>query len=295
MSTHKYTILLVDDEEDILLNLYERLKSNANFRIFTAKSGAEAYAKVKSMNIDLLITDYKMPSMNGVQLVELISASKYFQKLPVIFMSAWIEEAKSSALKDRPFTEFISKPFNLNDLETMAINLINKRTKTSVKIEADAKVMNAFIDASKNTLTTMAKLVKCQHNAPFILQPGQDLKTDVSGIIQMISAKFNGSLIISFPSDTLLQVAGRMLDSKYDKMNDEIAEAAGELLNIIWGQTRRILEYEKYDMKSAFPSVVTGAHHRIEQYEQVPTMVIPFTTECGDFYILFSLMPTQPK
>ncbi len=59
-------ILIVDDEENIL-NVLKRLFRRENYQIFTAKSGEEGLKILDEHEVDLIISDLKMPSMNGVE------------------------------------------------------------------------------------------------------------------------------------------------------------------------------------------------------------------------------------
>jgi len=70
-----YKILVVDDEEDVLDSLVLTLKNdrNINCKISTAINGEEALAKMFNQEYDLILADYKMPGMNGVELLSKVS------------------------------------------------------------------------------------------------------------------------------------------------------------------------------------------------------------------------------
>ena len=60
----KSSIMIVDDEPDILLILGEYL-SNEGFNVLTAKDGKQAIEKVREYTVDLVLLDIAMPEMNG--------------------------------------------------------------------------------------------------------------------------------------------------------------------------------------------------------------------------------------
>ena len=63
-----WIILLVDDEPDILLSLKEILELTINgTKVLTSPSGAEALKLVASTNVDLVVSDFKMPGMDGIE------------------------------------------------------------------------------------------------------------------------------------------------------------------------------------------------------------------------------------
>lgn len=59
-------VLLVDDEQLVLSSL-RRLLARAGFDVRTASSGAEALATLETTEVDLIVSDYKMPGMNGIE------------------------------------------------------------------------------------------------------------------------------------------------------------------------------------------------------------------------------------
>ena len=68
-------------------------------------------------------------------------------------------------------------------------------------------------------------------------------------------------------------------------LNEEIADAVGELTNMISGQARRELDEIGKVFKAAIPSVVTGKRHTIRHYGNGPKIAIPFQTDGGEFTI----------
>jgi len=81
---HRFTILLVDDDKSVL-QLLERLLSNQNFVIKTETEGQRALDLIASSDIDLLIVDYKMPTMDGFTLLK--QARSLVPELQTIMLS----------------------------------------------------------------------------------------------------------------------------------------------------------------------------------------------------------------
>src|SRR5690606_35519104 len=63
-----HRILIVDDEEYVVFTLKEGLQKLPNCEVYTASRGSEALEHFKKQPFDLLITDYKMPGMDGITL-----------------------------------------------------------------------------------------------------------------------------------------------------------------------------------------------------------------------------------
>ncbi len=80
------TILIVDDEKNYLVIL-EELLSDDGYQVLTADQGQRALDISRSHDLDLLITDMKMPGMDGMALLEQVHAHN--PELPVVMMTAF--------------------------------------------------------------------------------------------------------------------------------------------------------------------------------------------------------------
>ncbi len=107
-------ILIVDDE-DGMRRLLGRVLSRQGYETSTVASGAEALRMVASERFDLVVTDIKMPEMDGLQLLEELKA--YEPSLPIIVMTAYgtIENAVQ-ALRFGAY-DYIAKPFETDEIK----------------------------------------------------------------------------------------------------------------------------------------------------------------------------------
>lgn len=80
------TILVIDDEELIRNGLADALKS-AGFSVETASNGKEGLKKAIARQVDLVVTDIRMPEMDGLKMVEELRKDDKGKKLPVIILS----------------------------------------------------------------------------------------------------------------------------------------------------------------------------------------------------------------
>ena len=138
------TILVAEDHPDLLE--YIRKTLSQNYNVLTARNGAEAYEMVKSQsNIDLIITDLKMPEMTGMELCRNIKHNPTFSHILVVILSANLTpEIKIESLKGGA-DAIIEKPFSMDFLSSRVENLINARRilierYSGNSIESDNKV-----------------------------------------------------------------------------------------------------------------------------------------------------------
>ena len=104
-------ILIVDDEIDIRTILFEMLQLEGFENIERAKDGIDAYSKIKAEKFDLIISDIKMPNMNGVELFD--EVHQHVGIIPFLFITAFTDmlDLETCAIKGPVST--ISKPFSL--------------------------------------------------------------------------------------------------------------------------------------------------------------------------------------
>ena len=115
----KSKILFVDDEEQILKS-YKRILRKSPWEIFTASNGKTALKILEKENIDLLITDIKMPTMHGIELINRVREKD--KEIPVIVCSAYKGLKGDQELRFHKIATFIDKPIDVDVL----INKINE-------------------------------------------------------------------------------------------------------------------------------------------------------------------------
>ena len=122
MRPSKYTILVVDDEER-LRNLIVTFLSKLGHSCVTAIDGVDALDKMNGSKIDAVITDMKMPNMDGITLAAKISIQH--PELPVMIMTAFEEKYAAGVAITVGARDFIKKPFSFNEFSIRLHKMIN--------------------------------------------------------------------------------------------------------------------------------------------------------------------------
>ncbi len=112
-------VLIVDDEPELLLSIQTGFEGNERFQILTAPNGREALEILDSNKMDLVVTDLRMPEMDGVEL--LATMSELFPAVPSIVMSAFGTPVLEQQLKKAGTLAVLDKPLDIDALEK-AIN-----------------------------------------------------------------------------------------------------------------------------------------------------------------------------
>ena len=146
----------------------------------------------------------------------------------------------------------------------------------------DVKLINPFINATITVLETMA-FMSINADKPY-LKNNNVAVGDVSGVLGLTGVA-NGTISVTFEEKCILAIVSNMFGETMTELNNEIADAVGELTNMISGQARRELEEMGKIFKAAIPSVITGRNHSIIHYTDGPKIAIPFGTDNGNFTI----------
>src|SRR3954466_14633562 len=109
------TILAVDDEAHILHVVSLKLK-NAGFTVLTARDAEEALEVAATAPVDLLITDFQMPGMSGLDLARKLHAEPGKRHLPAMLLTAHGLALEQVELAHAGITVCLSKPFSPRDL-----------------------------------------------------------------------------------------------------------------------------------------------------------------------------------
>ena len=119
----KKTILLVDDFENTLYVTGLTIE-RAGYNILKATSGKEALSHLNGQPIDLIITDYNMPGMNGLEFIEFAKQKTQYANIPVFILSTEIKRSIKQKAFDIGVTAWIAKPFMIDQLKKQIAKIL---------------------------------------------------------------------------------------------------------------------------------------------------------------------------
>ncbi len=124
----KQLILVVDDSEDIRKYICDQLSSE--YQMIDAQDGLVGFDMAKRYIPDLVISDILMPGMDGLDLCKELKHALITRHIPVLLLTACIEDEQRLAGYENGADGYITKPFNIKMLKTRARNLIENRALT---------------------------------------------------------------------------------------------------------------------------------------------------------------------
>ncbi|MEJ2429516.1 MAG: diguanylate cyclase [Deltaproteobacteria bacterium] len=119
-------ILAVDDDPEIRDILHEILTHLGHTSV-TAVDGLDALEKLSEHHFDMVITDLRMPRMDGIELIKRIKAG--FDDVDVIALTVYGTEYNYTEVIGVGASDFIDKPFNVNELEAKINRIIRERSQ----------------------------------------------------------------------------------------------------------------------------------------------------------------------
>ncbi len=150
--------------------------------------------------------------------------------------------------------------------------------------QMDTSFFKPFIEGALNTLKVQCSL-PATYDAPFIKGAKPQPEFAIAGVIGLTSAKFTGTIILCFPEGTFLSMMERMLGEPFKEITTDLQDGVAELLNIIFGHAKVILNSQGHTIQKAIPSVVRGTNIHTTTMSKSKTFVLPFKTEVGEFQI----------
>lgn len=138
----RYKLLVVDDQPINIQVLYQTF--SADYDVCMATNGKQALKVCAEQNPDLILLDIEMPDMNGFDVCQLLKADPATQNIPVIFVTAHVDEASETHGLDVGAVDYIYKPINPN--------IVRARVKTHITLKAQADLLRdwVYIDGLTN-------------------------------------------------------------------------------------------------------------------------------------------------
>ncbi len=137
-------VLIVEDNHDMrkyLVSIFEEF-----FNVATARNGKEALRSLETQKVNLIISDLMMPEMNGSELLIELKKDNRYRHIPVIMLTAKLDEhQKLDALK-LGVDDYLTKPFNADEVLARANNLIRNQIQRSEYIDQNQSSETISID-----------------------------------------------------------------------------------------------------------------------------------------------------
>lgn len=130
MAEQAETIVIVDDEEMVLTSLNAYLTLETDYEVETFSSAKEALVYVQNNTIDLVISDYLMPEMDGISFLGKVKAMQ--PDAPRIILTGYADKENAiKGINEVGLYQYIEKPWDNDDLRLIIRNALEKKQLVS--------------------------------------------------------------------------------------------------------------------------------------------------------------------
>ena len=279
--SRKY-LLIVEPDEELRNHLKVELEDLTQMVVVVAADGVQAYQKTRNQKFDVVLTESVVPKISGAQLINAFRETGPNSLTPILLYTDKLEEAKNQT-RGVKMLEYLQKPqdYKIISDKIMELSALDPNKK---KFKLDVDFINPFIDSSMKTLNGLCGASNIQAQKPYLLGD-EKLEVDISGTLAISSPYFKGSIAITFDNDVYKTVVSKMLEENVGDIDINNQDGAAEIINIIFGQTKAVLNQRGYSLDRAIPSVLRGRGHKIYPNSKIPVLLVPFRSELGNFWM----------
>lgn len=144
-ATGNETIVLVDDEEMVLTSLSSFLMLETDYNVETFLSPGEALAYIEHNEVDLVLSDYLMPEMDGITFLGRVRELK--PEVPRIILTGYADKENAiKAINEVGLFQYIEKPWDNADLQIIIRNGLDKQRLMKDLQEKISQINRAYSD-----------------------------------------------------------------------------------------------------------------------------------------------------
>ncbi|OFZ52061.1 MAG: hypothetical protein A2381_06010 [Bdellovibrionales bacterium RIFOXYB1_FULL_37_110] len=305
MLSREINILVVDDVKAMRKYIIRKLKVLGFQNFDEAENGEEAWGKINTGKIHLVLSDVNMPIMNGIDCLKTVRNSASHRDIPFILITAEMEEKTKRQAEEAKATAYLVKPFNDEDLayELEKIGagathitegmLVNKhKEKHEMKKVGDEAFLDTILEGVEDVLSDQCgvtlKVGMTQRVAPGKAW-GVQSDAQISSVSYLISDQKEFSIIIYFDEKVYLAYASRMFGKQFEHINEAGDDLAGEWLSIALGSIKKVCNDDLgWSFSNMIPTTIKGKQLIIGSQEK-SIVVCPFESSIGTFHLILSM------
>lgn len=226
--TEKSSILVVDDNSDNIRVLGTILRQH-NYRVVIAQNGLQALKTLDVTKVDLVLLDIMMPGIDGFETCRRIKENVDWQTIPIIFLTAKVEESEIVKGLELGAVDYITKPFNTQ--------VLLARVKTHVQLHQYYQLLRA--QACLDGLTQIANRLKFE--TVLVNEWHRALRTEGYLAVLMIDIDYFKALNDTYGhliGDQVLKQVALTIDKVVKRASDFVARYGGEEFVVILPNTQ---------------------------------------------------------
>ena len=196
----KPKVLIVDDEEDVVAALQFRL-ATAGYEVLAASHGAEALEVLKRETVDLVLADFMMPGINGLELTRLVKANPNWFEMQIVLFSCNSEPEFRKRALELGAVDYLPKTGGANSIVARVYEILSPEAKEPSPLAGDPlsertlgeSALGEQLRALSRSLADMLHLAQTDKDIPEITQDVLDsanrIAEDISRLVRSVEEK----------------------------------------------------------------------------------------------------------
>jgi putative nucleotidyltransferase with HDIG domain len=274
VSDSAINILVVDDDQDIR-EIIQRTIEFAGFHCLTATNGREALEILETSAVAVVLTDIKMPDLNGIELTKMI---KERHRLDVIVMTGYAEGVQYEQVIEAGASDFVKKPISPKEIiirlkrVIRERHLLAERNKAHSELKKSLEKLGLALDQTVNALASTVEMKdpytsghqrRVTQIACAVAEEMGLTHTQVDGI--RIAGLLHDIGKISVPSE-ILSKPGKLTAAEFNLLKDHPRMGHDILKGIEfpWPISNIVIQHHEHIDGSGYPSGLTGSELLLE-------------------------------
>ncbi len=210
--------VLVVDDDPVVGRSYDRVLSNKGYAVIEAHNADEALEKMRNEEYDLVVTDIRMPGMDGLELAETVKARRPWT--PVVIVTGYGSAADEARAKAAGVKAFLHKPLSPEMIEGSAAEALHRTEGTSAPVAAE------WLDPASASVAAMVEAASIEPAAEAV-----GAESRLKNIALFMAAPFIGLVYAVFLPFVGLGMLAWM-GAKALAKNGSLSRAGGALVSV---------------------------------------------------------------
>lgn len=232
----KPVVLLVEENPD--MRKFTRSVLETDFDVASARSADEAYERLRTLVPAAIVTDATMPRKDGTQLVEAVRANRAFEGVPIVVLSARVDDAFRVEVLEKGASDYVAKPFTPAELRARVQNLVAMAQAREVlrrELQSEKGNVAVLVDELARKTHDLIVSLDSARRAREEAERASRIKTN---FLDLLSHEIRTPLTsLQFDFELLRRASGDAV--RRDKILDRVGRSIGRLTDQMAG----VLEY----------------------------------------------------
>jgi signal transduction histidine kinase len=296
-------ILVVDDEKEIRDFLYKALIRFGGFSVDLAESGEEALQKIEKESFDLVLTDLKMPKMDGLQLMAEIAKSKP-EILTIMMTGHGTIDSALEAMR-RGASDYLMKPLNLDELVIRLRKVLNEKQRfvsmkdyayelerANKELKRIDEIKSEFVSVASHELRTPLAAIK---NAVQLILNGKTGEINANQTKFLSMAERNISRLTNILNNLLdlSRIESGKIDIKFEELDIRVP------IEFVVSSLKPQADGKSIQLRTEMSQELPSVYGDREKVEQILTNLlgnaVKFTPEGGEVIVSAKSLDVQER